>query len=183
MASSIDQFKKTEAQSIRHITITLPVSFTAFTDAFEAKLGRISMSLFRNSKSFHDYETATAEVNGGEPFAISNNYNHGYLATIRNQDIGEGKKRVGKRYDFGNVLFASSMTVHDIRAGQYAPLTMLVWEAKEGETVCQWDSAEDLMGKGTEGNPEVVKVAEMLDRERETVVMEAFETATGKEKL
>ena len=183
MASqSIDELKKTDVQSIRHITLTLPISFTAFTKAFETKLsGRIAMGQFANAKSFSDFETATAQINAGEPFAIFNIYDHGFLATMRAsakaEEVGGPKKIVGKRYDFGNVLFASSMTVHDVRAGQYAPLTMLVWEKGEAETVCQWDSAEDLMGKGTLGNEEVVKVARMLDREREGVVVGAFEMA------
>lgn len=70
------------------------------------------------------------------------------------------------------------MTGHDVRAGQHAPLKMLVWE-RDGQTVCQWDSVEDLMGKATQGNTEVVKVARMLDRERESAVMGAFEAAKG----
>src|ERR1700761_4819833 len=113
-SSSIDQFKKSEEQSIRHVTIRFPVAFSDFTKSFESKLGRITMNSFANAKTFADLENVTNKINAGKPFAIFNIYDHGGLATKRAASTGSQKRVIGKRYDFGNVLFATSMTVHDI---------------------------------------------------------------------
>jgi uncharacterized protein (DUF302 family) len=57
------------------------------------------------------------------------------------------------------------MTQHDIRAGLYAPLRVLLYEDDEGKSCVEYDKPSSLLGQF--GNAEVTKVAAMLDRKLE----------------
>ena len=49
-----------------------------------------------------------------------------------------GQKRKAVQYVVGNPLFALQMTQHDIRAGLYAPLRVLIYEDGQGKTCAPW---------------------------------------------
>ena len=83
---------------------------------------------------------------------------------------GQTKKAV--QYLLGNPLFAVRMTQHDIRAGLYAPLRVLVYEDEGGKTCIEYDRPSSLFGQF--GHASVTEVATMLDRKLEQLVAEAI---------
>jgi uncharacterized protein (DUF302 family) len=64
------------------------------------------------------------------------------------------------------------MTQHDIRAGLYAPLGVLVYEGDGGKTCIEYDKPSTLFGQF--GNAKVAEVAVMLDQKLEHLVAEAI---------
>ena len=64
------------------------------------------------------------------------------------------------------------MTQHDIRAGLYAPLRVLIYEDEKGKTCIEYDKPSTLFGEF--GNAKVTEVATMLDRKLEQLVAEAI---------
>jgi uncharacterized protein (DUF302 family) len=64
------------------------------------------------------------------------------------------------------------MIQHDIRAGLYAPLRVLIFEDKGGKTCVEYDRPSSLFGQF--GNASVTDVANMLDRKLEQLVAEAI---------
>jgi uncharacterized protein (DUF302 family) len=65
------------------------------------------------------------------------------------------------------------MTQHDIRAGLYAPLRVLLYENDEGKTCVEYDKPSSLFGQF--GNAKVTAAATMLDRKLEQLVAKAFQ--------
>ena len=92
---------------------------------------------------------------------------HGALLRL----VGQKKKAV--QYLVGNPLFAIQMTQHDVRAGLYAPLRVLLYENEDGKTCVEYDRPSSLFGQF--GNANVTKVATMLDRKLEQLVAEAIQ--------
>ena len=64
------------------------------------------------------------------------------------------------------------MTQHDIRAGLYAPLRVLIYENDDGKTCVEYDRPSSLFGQF--GNAKVTDVATMLDRKIEQLVADAI---------
>src|SRR5262249_17622986 len=86
------------------------------------------------------------------------------------QSVTVRKKAV--QYIVGNPLFAIQMTRHDLRAGLYAPLRVLLYEAEEGKTCLEYDRPSSLFGQF--GNAKGTEVAAMLDRKLEQLVAQAI---------
>ena len=84
-----------------------------------------------------------------------------------------GQKKKAIQYLIGNPLFAIQMTQHDIRAGLYAPLRVLIYENENGKTCVEYDKPSSLFGQF--GNAKVTEVAAMLDRKLEQLVAKAIE--------
>jgi uncharacterized protein (DUF302 family) len=64
------------------------------------------------------------------------------------------------------------MTQHDLRAGLYAPLRVLIYEQEEGKTCLQYDKPSSLFGQFNDDR--IASVASMLDRKLEDLVTTAF---------
>jgi uncharacterized protein (DUF302 family) len=60
------------------------------------------------------------------------------------------------------------MTQHDIRAGLYAPLRVLIYEDDERKTCVEYDRPSSVFGQFR--NAKVTRVAAMLDRKLEQLV-------------
>ena len=58
-----------------------------------------------------------------------------------------GARRNAKQYLIGNPLTAIQMSQHDIRAALYAPLRVLVYEQKAGQTIVEYDQPSSLFGQ------------------------------------
>jgi uncharacterized protein (DUF302 family) len=65
------------------------------------------------------------------------------------------------------------MTQHDIRAGLYAPLRVLIYENEAGKTCVEYDKPSSLFGQF--GNAKVTEVATVLDRKLEQLVAKAVQ--------
>jgi uncharacterized protein (DUF302 family) len=83
-----------------------------------------------------------------------------------------GIKRKAIRWIFGNPLIAITMMKHDIRAGLFAPVEILLFEndSGKGSTVI-YDLPSSLMV--TDKNPELLKAALASDRKLQNVISQA----------
>ena len=94
-------------------------------------------------------------------------HNHGALLRLA------GQRQKAIQYVVGNPLIALQMTQHDIRAGLYVPLRVLLYENDEGQTCVEYDRPSSLLGQFQNGR--IASVAGMLDRKLEALVAPAVE--------
>ena len=66
---------------------------------------------------------------------------HGLLLSLA------GQQRKGVQYVVGNPLIAIEMTRHNLAAGLYAPLRVLVYEDDRGRTCLEYDKPSSLFGQ------------------------------------
>jgi len=86
-----------------------------------------------------------------------------------------GARTNARQYLIGNPLTAIQMSQHDIRAALYAPLRVLVYERKEGQTIVEYDQPSSQFGQF--GRTDVTEVARTLDVKLERVLLQAGELA------
>ncbi|MBY2919950.1 DUF302 domain-containing protein [Rhizobium leguminosarum] len=82
---------------------------------------------------------------------------HGDWLAIR------GGSRHALQYVIGNVLISSEMTKHQLPAGLYAPLRIMLYENEEGTATLEYDRPSDLFGQFNDDR--VTSVAEHLDQQ------------------
>jgi len=151
---------------IRHASMNIDADFESFTRNLEKSLFRFDESLQM------DMENAPArgkerleKAAQGENLMLFHIYDHGkILNTV-------GAPRKARQYVVGNPLVAARMTQHDIRAGLYAPLRILVYEADDYATRVEYDLPSSLFGQFD--NPEVTTVARSLDAKLASLIEKA----------
>jgi len=79
-----------------------------------------------------------------------------------------GLQRRAVQYDIGNPLTASKMTRHQLSAGLYAPIRVLLREGGDGVVAFEYDRPASVFGQF--GDKEVDAVAQRLDRDLEAVL-------------
>lgn len=154
------------AIQVVHESIELPVGYDDFIRRFEAILGRFDPAV--EPLVVNDPDAAAERIGkmaGEQGLMIFATQDHGALLAIA------GTPRKAKRYHIGNPLIALQMTQHDIRAGLYAPLTVLVYETGPSTVRAEFDRPSSLFGQFD--NPAVTRVATELD----TKLRKAIETA------
>ena len=103
---------------------------------------------------------------GPSGFMLFGTNDHGSLLRLADQ------KRKAVQYVVGNPLFALQMTQHDIRAGLYAPLRVLLYEDDRGRTCLEYDKPSSLFGQFQ--NDRISPTAAMLDKKLEDLVTTAI---------
>jgi uncharacterized protein (DUF302 family) len=155
--------------TIEHIHVDTDKPFAEVTTALEARMGKFDSAVYEQLRSGADPETVRTRlegVAGPSGFMLFRTSDHGALLRL----AGQTKKAV--QYLLGNPLFAVRMTQHDIRAGLYAPLRVLVYEDEGGKTCVEYDRPSSLFGQF--GNAKVTEVATMLDQKLEQLVVGAI---------
>ena len=155
--------------TIEHIHVETEKPFGEVTAALEARMGKFDPAVYEELRSGADPEAVRTRLEGmagPSGFMLFRTSDHGALLRL----AGQTKKAV--QYLLGNPLFAVRMTRHDIRAGLYAPLRVLVYEDEGGKTCVEYDRPSSLFGQF--GNASVTEVATMLDRKLEQLVAEAI---------
>jgi uncharacterized protein (DUF302 family) len=71
-------------------------------------------------------------------------------------------KRKAAQYVIGNVLVSTQMTEHELAAGLYAPLRIMIYENKSSTTTFEYDQPSTLFGQY--GDERVTAVAKDLDQ-------------------
>ncbi|CZT42114.1 uncharacterized protein RSE6_01959 [Rhynchosporium secalis] len=104
------------------------------------------------------FTSAAKELLGPHDFMIFQEFNHG--AWIPMFGAGDGLK--SKRIILGNPLIAITMLQHDVNAGLFVPVQILVQEKKEGGTEIFYDLPSGLIA-GVNKDQELVSAAERLD--------------------
>jgi uncharacterized protein (DUF302 family) len=155
---------------VEHVRLESDKPFEDVANAFERQLGRFDPDVARPLIAGGDVEEARAKIEamaGPSGFMLFGTTDHGALLRIA------GQKRKAVQYVVGNPLFALQMTQHDIRAGLYAPLRVLIYENEEGRTCVEYDRPSSLFGQF--GNDRIAPTAAMLDRKLEALVGAAVE--------
>jgi uncharacterized protein (DUF302 family) len=140
---------------VRHVSMEVNADFERFTQNLERSLSRFDPSLYKGLETDPLSVQKRLEKAAGEGLMLFNIREHGKLLNI------VGAPRKAKQYVLGNPLVAIRMTRHDIRAGLYAPLRILVYEADDRVTRVEFDLPSSLFGQFD--NPEVTAVARSLD--------------------
>ena len=156
--------------TIEHIRAVADKPFDKATKAFEQQLGQFDPEVYKSLAAGEDVEKVRKKIEamtGPSGFMLFRTSDHGSLLRLA------GQKQKALQYLVGNPLFAMQMTQHDIRAGLYAPLRVLIYENEEGKTCVEYDRASSLFGQF--GNAKVTEVANMLDRKMERLVARAIE--------
>jgi uncharacterized protein (DUF302 family) len=107
------------------------------------------------------------KLKAGPELAIFLSRDHGSLLRI----TGHARKAV--QFDIGNPLTASRMTRHQLAAGLYAPLRVLLYEDQEGGSVFEYDQPSSLFGQF--GNQQATDVACGLDVALKRALRQALE--------
>jgi len=144
--------------------------FEDVTKAFERQLGRFDPDVYQALAEGGDAEGAKAKIEamaGPSGFMLFASHHHGALLRLA------GRKRKAIQYVVGNPLFALQMTQHDIRAGLYAPLRVLLYEDERGRICLEYDRPSSLFGQFNDAR--IGPVATMLDRKLEALVAAAVE--------
>jgi uncharacterized protein (DUF302 family) len=154
---------------IEHVHVETEKPFAEVTAALEARMGKFDPAVYEQLRRGADPEAVRPRLeamSGPSGFMLFRTSDHGALLRL----AGQTKKAV--QYLLGNPLFAVQMTQHDIRAGLYAPLRVLLYENEAGSTCVEYDRPSSLFGQF--GKVSVTEVATMVDRKLEQLVAEAI---------
>jgi uncharacterized protein (DUF302 family) len=153
---------------VLHRSVRIDASFERFTSALERILGHfpanIQQDIIERPQLAVERLKAAEGAQGLMIFAV---FDHGAALNMG------GARTNAKQYLIGNPLTAIQMSQHDIRAALYAPLRVLVYERKEGETIVEYDQPSSQFGQF--GRAEVTEVARTLDVKLERVLLQAGE--------
>jgi len=166
--SSQQQNEQRRNVMVEHVTVETEKPFGEVTAALEARMGKFDPAVYEQLQKGDDPEVVRARLEkmvGRSGFMLFRTSDHGALLRL----VGQRKKAV--QYLLGNPLFAIQMTQHDIRAGLYAPLRVLLYENEKGKTCVEYDKPSSQFGQF--GNAKVTEVAKMLDEKLERLVAEA----------
>ena len=155
---------------VDHVRLESDKPFEDVAIAFERQLGRFGPDVAKPLIAGGDIEEARAKIEamaGPSGFMLFGTTDHGALLRI------VGQKRKAVQYVVGNPLFALRMTQHDIRAGLYAPLRVLLYEDDRRKTCLEYDKPSSLFGQFQ--NDRISPTAAMLDKKLEALVTAAVE--------
>ncbi len=152
-----------------HVTIRSANPFTETKARLESLVPRIDDGIFTLLR-YGEAERALRELEASPNLSIFSFRDHGALLAI------VGQKRRSIQYDIGNPLTASKMTRHQLSAGIYAPIRVLLREDGEG-SVLEYDRPAAVFRQF--GDPRVDAVAQRLDQELQAVLQTA--AASGSE--
>jgi uncharacterized protein (DUF302 family) len=156
--------------TVDHVRVATDRPFEEVTNAFERQLGRFDPEVYKYLVATGDAEGARAKLEamvGTSGFMLFRSTDHGALLSL----LGEKKKAI--QYILGNPLIAIQMTRHDLAAGLYAPLRVLVYEDDRGRTCLEYDKLSSLFGQFNDDR--IASVASMLDRALEDLIAKTIE--------
>jgi len=151
-----------------HVRVESAKSFAEVTKDFERQLGKFDPTVLQSLRPDAEPDVATARIEamaGPSGFMLFGTTDHGALLSI----FGEGRKAI--QYVVGNPLIAIQMTRHNVAAGLYAPLRVLLYEDEQGRTCLEYDKPSSLFGQFNDER--IASVASLLDRNLEELVTAA----------
>ncbi len=152
--------------AVKHFDFRVNNSFESFTKNLEQSMHRLDPAVL--SEVLVDPKLVSKKITaieGDLGLIIFDIRNHG--AMLNMIDV----PHKAKQYVIGNPLIAISMTTHDIRSAQYAPLVVLVYEDGAGATHIAYDQPSGLFGQFK--NNEIDIVARSLDEKLIKMIQEA----------
>jgi uncharacterized protein (DUF302 family) len=112
-----------------------------------------------------DIGRANEALQRGPELAIFSAWDHGGLLRVA------GLARKALQYEIGRPLTASRMTQHQLPAGLYAPLRVILYENEDGHAVFEYDGPSSLFGQF--GDERVTAVSRELDASLERILVNA----------
>ena len=155
---------------VDHIRLETDKPFEEVAKTFERQLRRFDPDVYKSLAASGDAEGVRAKIEamaGPSGFMLFGTQDHGALLRLASQ------RRKAVQYVVGNPLFALQMTQHEIRAGLYAPLRVLLYEDERGRTCLEYDTPSSLFGQFQ--NDRISPTAAMLDKKLEALVAAAVE--------
>jgi len=153
-----------ENVTVEHVTIRSGNTFAVVRETLETLVPRLDDG-FLTLLRFGLIDQARQELESAPTLSIFGSRDHGALLAIA------GLKRRAIQYDIGNPLTASLMTRHNISAGLYAPIRVLLRESPEGEVAFEYDRPVSTFGQF--GDESVDIVARKLDEDLQNVLQKA----------
>ena len=152
-----------------HVQVKTAKAYGEVKNDFEEQLGKLDPTVLQSprpeTERADDVRSQVEAMAGPSGFMLFGTIDHGMLLSI----VDERRKAV--QYVVGNPLIALQMTRHDVRAGLYAPLRILVYEDGEGSTCLEYDQPSSLFGQF--GDDRITSVAGQLDRKMDELVTAA----------
>jgi uncharacterized protein (DUF302 family) len=139
---------------VEHVIIRSTKRFTEVRATLEDSLPKLNPEITSLITS-GDTQRLQEKLEAGPELAIFLSRDHGSLLRIADH------ARKAVQYDIGNPLTASRMTRHQLAAGLYAPLRVVLYEDQEGGSVFEYDMPSSLFGQF--GDEQVIDVARGLD--------------------
>jgi len=153
-----------------HITESRKCDFNSFIKRFENQLGRHDISAYQNTLkspgAAREVEAVLKSQEGSSGLMLFSSYDHGELLNIK------GAPQKARQYVVGNPLYAVRMTEHDIRAGLYAPLRVLVYVDRPDQVAVDYDLPSSLFGQFD--NHTIRDVARDLDRKLSVLIQNSY---------
>jgi uncharacterized protein (DUF302 family) len=133
--------------------------------ALLADIGKTPVSLEDLAKNHPDWESYSEEVKrltGPSGFILFGLIDHGAWLSKK------GSFPQATRVILGNPLIAITMLRHDIRAGLFAPVELLIYEQEEGSSIMYVQPSSLMAVEPDEG---LLKAASILDQKLEALVL------------
>ena len=155
--------------TVDHVRLTTDKPFEEVAKAIERQLGRFDPDAYKSLAAGGDAEAVRAKIEamaGPSGFMLFGTADHGALLRLA------GQKRKAIQYVVGHALIALRMTQHDIRAGLYAPLRVLLYENEGGKTCLEYDKPSSLFGQFCDDR--ITPTAALLDGKLEALARAAM---------
>ena len=147
--------------SVEHVTIRSSNSFDIVRTKLEALLPRLDDGIFTLLR-YGQTERALRELEASPTLSIFGFRDYGGLLTIA------GLRCRAIQYDIGNPFTASKMARHQISAGLYAPIRVLLREDSGGVVAFEYDRPVSTFGQF--GDNDVDIVARQLDQDLQSAL-------------
>jgi uncharacterized protein (DUF302 family) len=151
---------------VEHIRISSQRPFAEVRRKLEDSVPQLDPSI-AEALSRGDQKRAQDYDENGPKLSIFLAREHGALLQIA------GGKRNAVQYEIGNPLTASKMTRHQLPAGLYAPLRVVLFEDEQGRGVLEYDKPSSFFGQF--GDERVTEVGRYLDAALEAALRNAAE--------
>ena len=151
---------------VEHIRIASALPFAEVRRKLEDSVPQLDPSI-AEALSRGDQKRALDYDQNGPKLSIFLAREHGALLQIA------GGKRNAVQYEIGNPLTASKMTRHQLPAGLYAPLRVVLFEDEQGRGVFEYDKPSSFFGQF--GDERVTEVGRYLDAALEAALRNAAE--------
>jgi len=151
---------------VEHVTLRSVKDFARVKEHLESLVPKLDpevASLIASGET----ERLKQKLEAGPELAIFLSRDHGGLLQIA------GHARRAVQYDIGNPLTASKMTRHQLAAGLYAPLRVVLYEEEGGGSIFEYDQPSSLFGQFAD--EQVTEVARGLDASLERALQRALE--------
>ncbi|MBA5688916.1 DUF302 domain-containing protein [Rugamonas apoptosis] len=153
--------------TVEHIRISSKRSYDEVRSALESRIRPFRIERVMPFVMQGDMAGARAELEQlAAPTGLSILYSldHGLALSLE----GAPRKAVG--YGIGNVLIAASMNQHNLAAGLYAPIRVVLYEGADGTALFEYDRPSSMFGQF--GDAAIDSVAAQLDVTLKNLLLE-----------